>query len=96
MTIDDYDRRKDDRLEAGLCQWCGHEHHGDRRCLVPLTSGGVRGMCLCGVHLVRPPAACEFCGHAAHDGRMCDADMPPAALHGGCTCGAPTPGKSSP
>lgn len=58
MTIDDYDRRKDDRIEAGLCQWCGHAPHEPAMCGVVAPDVAIGG-CRCGLRLPplggRPP-----------------------------------------
>lgn len=48
MSIDDYDRRKDDRLEAGLCQWCGHAWHEGRQCAMHVSGRGWMRPCVCG------------------------------------------------
>jgi len=50
---DDYDRRKDDRLEAGLCQWCGHAHHEPAACGFGASPAVAVGGCRCGLRL--PP-----------------------------------------
>lgn len=62
---DDYDRRKDDRLEAGLCQWCGHTFHAERPCAVFLSGPAYRRQCKCGATtaiVADPVKTCVQCG----------------------------------